>query len=207
MSENMKLWNNLRAVPGLAKKTIQAGRLKGMTDIKPQWRLQLMTEEFGAIGIGWYYEIVRTWTEQAGDEVSAYVEIKLYFKNNEEWSAPVSGIGGSMLLASEKKGMHHSDESYKMATTDALSVAMKQIGVAADVYMGLSDSKYDKKIETTPEKKIDEAQKKTLEAYLKQFVKSGDTKAIGYISDAMADPELSYDNADTIIRHCKAKVG
>ena len=37
------------------------------------------------------------------------------------------------------------DEALKMATTDALSVAMKQLGVAADVYMNNMDgSKYQK---------------------------------------------------------------
>jgi hypothetical protein len=39
--------------------------------------------------------------------------------------------------------MHSNDEGYKMAITDALSVAMKSLGVAADIYMGLWDgSKY-----------------------------------------------------------------
>ena len=157
--KNMELWDNLKAVPAAAKKTIQAGRLKGMTDIKPQWRLQIMTEQFGAIGIGWYYEPVKMWTETYGTEVSAHVQINLFVKIDNEWSKPISGTGGSMLIANEnikdyekdkydtKFKPYHSDEAYKMATTDALSVAMKQLGVAADVYMGLSDSKYDKQTE------------------------------------------------------------
>lgn len=51
--------------------------------------------------------------------------------------------GGSKLAIKEKEGVYGSDEGYKMALTDALSVAMKQIGVAADIYAGLWDgSKY-----------------------------------------------------------------
>lgn len=46
-----------------------------------------------------------------------------------------------MLLVQETKGTHTSDEAYKMSLTDALSVAMKSLGVGADVYMGYSDSK------------------------------------------------------------------
>ena len=115
-----------------------------MTDIKPQWRLLALTEMFGPCGIGWYYETVKTWTEEHEDnnEISCHVLIKLYYKDNEEWSKGVEGQGGSMLIAQETRGPHHSDEAYKMATTDALSVACKQIGIASDIYMGYSNSKY-----------------------------------------------------------------
>jgi hypothetical protein len=112
------------------------GRFSG-TDIKPQWRLQAMTEQFGPIGIGWYYEKIGHWIEKiASGEICAFVEINMFIKEGDNWSKPIFGTGGSMLVASEKKGLHTSDEAFKMATTDALSVAMKQLGVGADIYMG-----------------------------------------------------------------------
>ena len=46
-------------------------------------------------------------------------------------------------MVKESRGMFFSDEARKMAYTDALSVAAKMIGVAADVYMG-HGSKYDR---------------------------------------------------------------
>ena len=103
-----------------------------------------MTEQFGQIGIGWYYTVERFWTESgAQGEVMAFVHIHLHTKTREGWSAPITGIGGSALVAKESAGLRANDEGYKMATTDALSVAMKQLGVAADIYMGLWDgSKY-----------------------------------------------------------------
>ena len=45
--KNMEIYNKYRAVPDTAQKTINAGRLKGMTDINPMWRLQCLTEAFG----------------------------------------------------------------------------------------------------------------------------------------------------------------
>lgn len=36
-----------------------------------------------------------------------------------------------------------SDECYKMATTDALSVACKNLGIGADIYWKESKTKYD----------------------------------------------------------------
>jgi hypothetical protein len=113
-----------------------------MTDIKPQWRILVMTENFGPVGIGWKYTIEKLWTERTDDaHVCAFALINLSIKHDGEWSAPIPGIGGSMLLVQETKGTHTSDEAYKMAVTDALSVAMKALGVGADVYMGYSDSK------------------------------------------------------------------
>ena len=141
---NLDLWNKVCRPPVEALKAIGGGRLKGKTDINPQWRIKALTEQFGACGDGWYYEIVRLWTEPgANGEVMAFAHIHLFTKTQAAWGKPIPGIGGSMLVAKETNGMYSSDEAYKMATTDALSVAMKQLGVAADIYAGLWDgSKY-----------------------------------------------------------------
>ena len=132
-----KHWEALKQPPDWALKTIGGGRLKGMTDISPQWRYHAMTEEFGLCGIGWKYEVNRTWTAAGSHEqVMAFAEVSLYVKDGDEWSAAIPGIGGNMLVVKESAGLHTSDEGYKMAVTDALSVAMKMIGVGASVYYG-----------------------------------------------------------------------
>ncbi len=130
--------------PAWALKEIRGGRLNGMTDIKPAWRIQAMTEAYGLCGIGWKYEVVKQWTEPGSDgQVFAFVDVLLYVKVDGEWSAPIPGTGGNLLIAAEKHGPHSNDEAYKMAMTDALSVCMKALGVAADIYMGKADdSKY-----------------------------------------------------------------
>ena len=139
----MQHWDNLRVVPRDALKEIKGGRLSGKSDINPQWRYEVMTKEFGACGVGWKYEIANTWTHEAKDQVMVFVQVNMYIKVGDQWSAPIPGIGGDFLLESEKDGLHANDEAYKMATTDALGVAMKMLGVAADVYRGLAnDSKY-----------------------------------------------------------------
>lgn len=142
MNENLSIYEKCREVPENAKKTIGAGRLKGKTDINPMWRIKKLTELFGPCGIGWYYDVYKKWTEEAGDEIAAFVDINLYIKSGEEWSKPIHGTGGSMLAANEKGGLHLSDECYKMATTDAISVACKQLGIGADVYWAADNTKY-----------------------------------------------------------------
>lgn len=144
MSENLHYWNLLKRPPASALKPIMAGRLKGKSDINPQWRIEAMTAAFGPAGFGWTYRIVRQWLERGhGDEVAAFTEIELRIRVNGEWSEPIPGVGGSMFVAQESRGPYTSDEAHKMSLTDALSVAMKQLGVAADIYAGLWDgSKY-----------------------------------------------------------------
>jgi len=155
MSES---YEKMRHPPESVLREIKGGRLNGKTDINPQWRYELMDAVFGVCGIGWKYEIIKLWTEPAtAGQVMCFSEIKVYVKKTlknaemqgSEWSDAIPGIGGSMLIEQEAKGVHVSDEGFKMATTDALSVALKMLGVAADIYSGHTNgSKYK---DVTPE--------------------------------------------------------
>lgn len=143
-NENLKLWNSVEKPPKEALKEIKGGRLKGMTDIKPQWRYKTMTEQFGMCGVGWKYVVTRKWTEVGSHEqLLCFVDVDLHFQNDGKWSDAIPGTGGSTLVAKESNGLHTSDEGYKMALTDALGVAMAKLGVASEIYMGnWTGSKY-----------------------------------------------------------------
>lgn len=142
----LKIYDAVRSVPEDAQKIIRGGRLNGMTNINPMWRIKKLTEQFGACGFGWYYDIKKMWLENsmASDEIVANVEIDLYVKIGDEWSKPIRGVGGSMFLAQEKNGLHTDDEAYKKALTDAISVACKALGMGADIYWDSDSTKYDR---------------------------------------------------------------
>ena len=144
MSDNMRIYDAVRAVPEEAKRAITAGRLKGKTDINPMWRIKALTEQFGPCGDGWGYTIDRLWIEEgAKGEKCAFALISLWYRREDGTrSEPVVGIGGNMLVANEKNGLYTSDECYKMALTDAISVACKALGFGADVYWGADRTKY-----------------------------------------------------------------
>jgi hypothetical protein len=143
MSNNLIIYDRVRSVPDNAKKPIKGGRLKGMTDISPMWRIKKLTEEFGPCGFGWKYTLDGQWSQDGADgAVMAFCNINLYIKKDGEWSEAIPGTGGAMLVAKESGGLYSSDEAFKMALTDALSVACKAIGMGADVYWD-KDSKYD----------------------------------------------------------------
>lgn len=140
---SLETWDKLKSVPLDALKKIEAGRLKGRHDISPVWRYERMTEVFGLCGIGWKYEIESIHWQDVGAEKMVYVQINLYVKDENKWSAPIPGFGGDFALQQERAGLHANDEALKMATTDALGYAMQKLGLAADVYRGRADdSKY-----------------------------------------------------------------
>lgn len=150
--DNMKIYNAVRAVPKEALKPITAGRLKGMSDINPMWRIQKLTEVFGACGIGWWYEITdkAIHCDEITGQKAAFVDILLYYVDPESGkvSHGIPGTGGSSLVAKEKNGPYFSDEAFKMALTDAISIAAKAIGVGADVWFAAGRSKYTAASET-----------------------------------------------------------
>ena len=161
MEDNLKIYNMIKKVPDEAQKKITGGRLSGMTDIKPMWRIEKLTEIFGPCGLGWYTTTRnREIIDGANGEKIAVVDINLFvnykkpFELNEDlWSEAIEGTGGSSFIAKEKNGLYTSDECFKMAYTDALSVACKSLGMGAEIYWG--DSKYQKQetIETIEQAK------------------------------------------------------
>lgn len=174
---NLDLYNKVRAVPQEAQKEIQAGRLKGKTDINPMWRIKTLTEQFGVCGFGWKTEIVREWLEAgANGEITANVEIRLYVKQDGAWSDAIPGIGGSALVAKETAGLRTDDDCYKKAYTDAISVACKALGIGADVYYAKDSTKYDapsaeKPVQTQQTKTATVTQKSVRTAQIERLIK------------------------------------
>lgn len=142
---NMDLYTAFRSVPQDAKKTIGAGKLKGFTDINPMWRIKMLTQQFGVCGFGWKIHIDKQWLEkcESTNEVKAFCNVSLYIKIGEQWSEAIEGTGGSSFVSSTRNGLDVSDEAYKMAFTDAISICCKSLGMAADVYFDKDRTKYD----------------------------------------------------------------
>ena len=138
IERNLRFYSQACEVPKDALKEIRAGRLRGMSDVNPMWRMKRMTEIFGPVGFGWKYSIDRFWTEVYGEEVKCFCTVSLYVRDpqTKEWSEAIPGTGGSAIVAKESKGTYVNDEGYKMALTDALSIAMKPLGIGANIWYG-----------------------------------------------------------------------
>lgn len=198
---NLDLYNKLKVVPNEAIKPIQNGRLKGKSDINPMWRIRTMTEHFGVCGVGWKYVITKQWTETYGTETKAYCNIDLFVKVDGQWSDAIQGTGGSSEVTMERNGSYVSDECYKMALTDALSVAMKALGVGADIYFekGKStmdySSKYDMQENLT---KTQQQETKTQQSSNAQCHPNDLNEGMEYLSRC-----INKDNLIWVVQHYK----
>ena len=137
---NLAFWKSWEHVaPGMLKE-IKGGNLNGKSDINPVWRFKALTEAFGPCGFGWTVREVERWKDEAAGEISVNVKVHLLVRIGGEWSEPIEGVGGSKLCG-KGRGDGINDEAWKMATTDAISVACKALGMAADVYTGRQSHK------------------------------------------------------------------
>lgn len=140
--DNLHLYNRFAQPPQDALKDFDNGRFKG-TDIHPMWRIKALTEAFGPCGVGWYTDVIRMWREDTPDgSATVYCHLNLYIKQDNEWSKPITGIGGNTLTKKTKNGATTTDEAYKMAYTDAMGIACKALGIGANVWWKEARSKY-----------------------------------------------------------------
>jgi len=141
MTDNLDLWDRLgRTDPAHTKGFTRGGGFKG-TAIKPMWSYKRMTEEFGPCGKGWGVG------EPSFQVVPGPEGEVLVFCTASIWYGPekslVFGVGGDKAVGKNKYGLQTDDEAFKKAFTDAITNALKLIGVGADVHMGMfDDSKY-----------------------------------------------------------------
>jgi len=135
------LWDRLgKTDPKHTKGFSRSGGFKG-TAIKPMYSFHRMTEEFGPCGQGWgvnqpSFQVVPG-TE---GEVLVYCTVSVWHADRANL---VFGVGGDKAVVKYSSGLKSDDEAFKKAFTDAITNALKLIGVGADVHMGLfDDSKY-----------------------------------------------------------------
>lgn len=140
MSDNTALWDKLgKTDPSHTKQFKRSGGFSG-TAIKPMWSYRRMTEEFGPCGKGWgickpSFDVV-----PAGESVMVYCTVSVWYEKQDQ---AVFGVGGDMIAGKRGNYFMVDDEAFKKAYTDAVTNALKMIGVGADVHMGMfDDNKY-----------------------------------------------------------------
>jgi hypothetical protein len=138
---NTELWDKLgRTDPKHTKGFSRSGGFKG-TAIKPIWSFLRMTEEFGPCGVGWGINQPSFQVVPCDGETLVYCTVSIWHGTHDRI---VFGVGGDKVATKRQSGATFcDDEAFKKSFTDAITNALKLIGVGADVHMGLfEDSKY-----------------------------------------------------------------
>ena len=151
MTEHLKLWDAVRRPPEDALKGFKRGGGFAGTAIKPMWSIKIMTEHFGPCGEGWGMNEPHFTVHPVGNEILVYCTVSVWHTKRENL---VFGVGGDKILISQSSGLRSVDEAFKKAYTDALTIALKHLGVGADIHMGLWDgSKYAADNDEQPQEK------------------------------------------------------
>lgn len=198
-NNNLRWWLEWEDTPAAATKSFSNGTFSG-TDINPTYRLKALTERFGPCGFGWYYTIDRQWLETYGNVVKAFCNVSLYVKAEGEWSMPIQGTGGNFFTMPSKAGVRVSDECYKMALTDAISVACHRLGIGANIYWAEGKSKYTLKpeeVKTIAEEPADPLDDKLEEALAALEAAKLDGKKIGDVWEKYAQLQPGKDETST----------
>lgn len=170
---NTAIWDALgKTDPDQTKKFSRSGGFKG-TAVKPMWVYHRLTEQFGAVGIGWGhgkpdFQVV----PGAEGEVLVYCTVECWHTDR---SNTFHGVGGDKVVAKNKNGLFSDDEAFKKAFTDAVMNAFKSVGVAADVHMGMHDD--DKYVSDTR----------------REFAQAGKPKAATITEDQLSELQLLLD--------------
>ncbi len=193
MSDNLAVWAVLsRTDPKQTKAFKRGGGFKG-TAIKPIYTEQKMTETFGPVGSGWgFSEPKFQIVPGENKEVMVYCWLTLWYIKDGVRSEGIPGVGGDKIITHIKANEEYKrperwendDEAFKKSFTDALSNAMKHLGMSADVHMGLfEDNKYIRHVEA--EIAAEERQAATVTP-MQPETKSADLKALTVMGDEAA---------------------
>ncbi len=138
MTNNLELWDKVRRVPEEHLKGFKRGGGFSGTAIKPMWSIHKMTEVFGPCGQGWGIDKPDFQVVAAGNETLVFCTVRVWHGSTGQPNF-VYGVGGDKVLAVFSSGPKPDDEAFKKAYTDAVTNALKLIGVGADIHMGLWD--------------------------------------------------------------------
>ena len=136
--ENLSLWNQLATTPPEHCRPSAVTQHDGtrLTLVKSQYRLQKLTEVFGAGNWGW--TIHNRWREDWGSVMCAYVELSLWYFNPcdliPEGTDRIRRKTGHQIGGTIADG--NVDNIWKSCITDAIAKCGASIGLCADVYMG-----------------------------------------------------------------------
>lgn len=132
---NMKIWDAVSKTNPAHTKTVSLGRK--FTAIDAHYQIMETTRQFGAVGIGWGYEVSHS-TLESGEILLAIADVVVWHSSRENTFGPIRGVS-EMINAKGRLD----DDAPKKATTDALTKALSHLGFNADVFLGMfDDNKY-----------------------------------------------------------------
>ena len=137
--DNMHIWNQVcETDPDYTK---EVGYRGGFTSITPQYQKQRMTETFGPCGVGWgaeaeWEEIVR---DEGTDSACTIVKCLVRVWYRDPHDGAIRYLPPVTAKATARENGREDLDSDKKCFTDAFTKSVSDIGLNADVFLGLFD--------------------------------------------------------------------
>jgi len=139
MTENLELWNSVKDVDPTFVKEVSYGRK--YKSANPMKIIEMITEEFGPIGVGWGADYVVTRDDFPNGETVYTADMTGWRIGEDGEKAFFSHCGVCKGATLSKEGVLRVDEeAKKKAVTNAYSKTFSLTGFAASIYMGYYDS-------------------------------------------------------------------
>lgn len=147
--DNLALWSVLeKTSPSATKAFSRGGGFKG-TAINGTYILKRLTETFGPCGKGWRFvledeRIEIGHTLKNADHAKVHIiRGHLEYRDEGEWLSTSPQFGQTMLVDENKYGTFTDEEAPKKSITDCIAKCAVQLGIGADIHLGLyDDNKY-----------------------------------------------------------------
>jgi hypothetical protein len=139
MSENLKLWDDVKVIDPKYTKSVSVSGKQNFTDIDAYYLFERATDTFGAYGKGFGLKELSIDEVHLGDTILIKLSGTFFYDSGE---FPV--FNAMKLMYKTSKGYDKVDEdAYKKIITNTIGKALSYLGFAADVYMGkFEDANY-----------------------------------------------------------------
>lgn len=142
-NKNMALWDSVFMTDPSAVKPITGKQYQGNSP-KPYWLIERATKRFGACGIGWGIEVVRSDFNQVSPDDFLHTAIVRVWYVIDGVRGHVEQAGGTKAAYKTTSGKIMVDEdAAKKSVTDGMVKGLSMLGFAGDIFSGRwDDSKY-----------------------------------------------------------------
>ena len=145
---NLEIWNELADTDPKYIKPVSFGA-RSFTAIDPQYQIRKMTEQFGAIGVGWGWESTTEVVQMSNGDSAVLAHVTVW---HTERHYAFGAFTGCRKFFDSSKG-RIAEDAPKMAVTDGLTKALSHIGCDANIFLGKMDgNKYAQDAKNTGQK-------------------------------------------------------
>lgn len=142
----VRIWNELTVTDPKFTKNFDRAGFKG-TATNPTWIMRRLTEVFGPAGVGWRLVIedekyIPGHKLKSGDLTLIHVvrgHLEYRPEQGADWVKTGPQFGQTTMVGENRHGTFTDEEAPKKSLTDCMSKCAVQIGLAADIHLGLWD--------------------------------------------------------------------